>query len=119
VASDAQPPDRYGWIAAAAVTVLAGLGTLWRMLRKGKTEDTSADITTQNRIIKGHERYAGVLETRLAECHAREAKARSEYDAELRALKSKLTTANIERGRLEARNADLETELARIRTHGD
>jgi uncharacterized protein HemX len=109
---DSNPPPEgngaYGWIAAGAVLILGAVGTFWRTVRGGRSEDRAKLVTDQNRIIKGHEQYATLLENRLSESREREAT----LETENRQLKSDLTAALIEKERLEARNADLELRIA-------
>ncbi len=56
----------YGWLAAAIVTILAGAGSLWSLVRKGKTEDSTTALTHANTIIKGYERYVSKQDARIA-----------------------------------------------------
>ncbi len=55
----------YGWLAAAVVTILTAAGSLWALVRKGKTEDSTTALTHANTIIKGYERYVGKQDERI------------------------------------------------------
>jgi hypothetical protein len=83
--ADSQPPDEahYGWITAAVLAVLGGVGTLWSVIRK----DRGSAITQLNRVIKGHLDYIESLEARVKSHQG----LLGSCEAAIRELKSELT----------------------------